>query len=406
MKILFWVIAGLTLAVGLTLAAQVNDGLVVLVVPPYRLTLSLNLFVLLILALFLLLHGLLRLAHHMLALPGHVREFKASRRRAKAQDAFKAALSAFFEGRFAMAEKNAATAAAQGESPALSALLAARAAHEQHAFERRDAYLADAAQDDEEAAMPRLITQAEQLLDERRAQEALALLKDAERLGGRKHSHALRLELKALQQARQWDSVPAVIAQLAKRDGLEPEQARQLLITAHSEALRRRADDLASLKEYWNKISADLRLLNKLALTGAQCFASAGDSPSAVEIAGKSLDESWDSELARFYGDCFAADGLKQIERAENWLKDHPLDASLLLSLAKLCARQELWGKARSFLEASLGVEPSAEAHLLMAEMLQRLGQPEEACAHYKFSLELCRQPLNPDALCGAKAKH
>lgn len=393
MKILIWIIAGLTLAVGLTLAAQVNDGLVVLVVPPYRLTLSLNLFVLLVLALFLLLHGLLRLAHHMLALPGHVREFKASRRRAKAQDAFKAALAAFFEGRFAMAEKNAATAAAQGESPALSALLAARAAHEQHAFERRDAYLADAALSEEDTAMPRLITQVEQLLDERRAQEALALLKDAERLGGRKHAHALRLELKALQQARQWDGVPAVVTQLAKRDGLEPVQAQQLLIAAHSEALRRRADDLASLKDYWNKIPAELRLASKLALAGAQCFASAGDPQAAADIAGKSLDENWDSELARVYGNGLAADGLKQIERAENWLKDHPLDAALLLSLAKLCARQELWGKARSFLEASLGVEPSAEAHLLMAEMLQRLGQPEAACAHYKFSLELCRQP-------------
>lgn len=391
MRLLFWVLASLGLAVGLTMAAKYNAGLVMLVLPPYRLDLSLNLFLLLLLGTFLLLYGATRLAYHMVTLPAFVREFKESRRHTRAREAMQEALIAFFEGRFAIAEKNAASALAQDEVPAMAALLAARAAHEQHAFDRRDAYLSQAERRGDKLPVARLVTQAELLLDERRVQSALTAIKELEK-HGRKHSHVLRLELKAQQLARNWEQVPALVAQLEKRDALEPSQAEQLRGNAYSEILRRKTLDEAALREFWQKIPADFRLDNKVSLAGASAFQAAGDSQMAVEIATRSLDEHWDTDLARFYGTCFAKDLLKQIERAENWLRGHPRDAALLLTLARLCARQELWGKARSYLEASLAVEPGAESHLLMAQLLEKLEQPEEACRHYRESLALCRQ--------------
>jgi HemY protein len=389
--VLFWILAGLTLAVGLTLAAKFNTGMVLLALPPYRVEMSLNLFLLLSLGLFMMLYGAVRLAYHMVSLPAYVHKFKDSRRRKRAREAFNEALTAFFEGRFAIAEKNAASATAQGEMPAISALLAARAAHEQHDFERRDAYLAQAERQENDQPVARLITQAELLLDERRTQSALAVLRELEK-HGRKHAHVLRLELKAQQQAKNWDQVPPLVAQLVKREALDPSQAEPLLVNAYGESLKRKAVEGQVLRELWNKIPNDYRLNNKVALQAGRAFLAAGDHQAAVEVATKSLDEHWDTDLAHFYGTCYAKDVLKQIERAENWLHGHPRDAALLLSLARLCAKQELWGKARSYLEASLAVEPGAESHLLMAQLLEKLQQPEEACRHYRQSLELCRQ--------------
>lgn len=391
MRALFWVLASLGLAVGLTMAAKYNAGVVMMVLAPYRVELSLNLFILLVLGAFLLLYGAMRLAHHMVTLPAYVREFKESRRRNRAREAMQEALTAFFEGRFAIAEKSAASALAQDEAPALTALLAARAAHEQRAFDRRDAYLAQAERRGDGQPVARLVTQAELLLDERQVQPALAAIKELEK-HGRKHSHVLRLELKAQQLARNWEQVPPLVAQLEKRDALEPAQAEQLRANAYSEILKRKALDEIALREFWQKIPADYRLDVKVALAGASGFMSAGDSQTAVEIATRSLDQQWDTDLALFYGTCFAKDLLKQIERAENWLQEHPRDAALLLTLARLCAKQELWGKARSYLEASLAVEPGAESHLLMAQLLEKLEQPEDACRHYRQSLALCRQ--------------
>lgn len=392
MRVLFWILASLSLAVGLTLAAKYNTGMVLLALPPYRAELSLNLFLLLSLGLFLLLYAAVRLAYHMVTLPAYVRRFKESRRQKRARESFEEALTAFFEGRFAIAEKNAASAYAQGELPAISAVLAARAAHEQHDFDRRDAYLAQAErQEDGAQAITRLITQAELLLDERRPQSALAALRELDKQG-RKHSHVLRLELKTQQQAKNWDQVPPLVNQLVKRDALDTGQAEQLLVNAYSESLKRKAHEGNVLRDLWSKIPSEYRLNSKVALQGARAFVVAGDHQTAFEIVTKSLEAKWDSDLAHFYGTCFAKDELKQIERAENWLQEHPKDAALLLSLARLSAKQELWGKARSFLEASLALDPSAESHLLMAQLLEKLHKPEEACQHYRQSLELCRQ--------------
>ncbi len=52
---------------------------------------------------------------------------------------------------------------------------------------------------------------------------------------------------------------------------------------------------------------------------------------------------------------------------------------------------QELWGKAQSYLEASLAIAPSAEGHIRMAELKTQSEQPGEACRHYQKALALCR---------------
>jgi len=56
-----------------------------------------------------------------------------------------------------------------------------------------------------------------------------------------------------------------------------------------------------------------------------------------------------------------------------------------------VCSVQELWGKAQSYLEASLAIAPSAEGHIRMAELKTQSEQPGEACRHYQKALALCR---------------
>ena len=50
MKGLLWVLTLATLAVGIALAVRFNDGYVLLIMPPYRTELSLNLAILLLVA--------------------------------------------------------------------------------------------------------------------------------------------------------------------------------------------------------------------------------------------------------------------------------------------------------------------------------------------------------------------
>jgi HemY protein len=386
MRTLFWILAIVAVAVALALVADYNTGYVLLIYPPYRIELSLNLMLVLLTAGFFAGYGALRLAVHTLHLPAYVREFRLERRRASGREALVDALLAFNEGRYGKAEKFAAIALGTDESPVVAALLAARAAHAMKAYDKRDGYLTQAERLAPNQATARLMTQAELLLDQRRTQEALSVLKVIHTLAPRLTA-AIRLELKAQQQLKNWDQVAALVGQLEKREAIDPVQAVQLKINAYAENLKRKSLDLGSLKDYWQKIPASDRLNSKIALAAARQFLALGECQAATEIIGASLEEQWDSDLVRLFGNCVGKDVLKQIERAENWLKGHGHDAALLLALGRLCTRQELWGKAQSYLEASLSIESTAEAHLALAQLLEKTDRPEEACRHYRESL-------------------
>ena len=387
MKWLIWLLLLLSGAIGLALLIGANDGYVLLVQPPYRIELSLNLLILILILAFLSLHGLLRLIGYMLRLPKHVRAYKQNRRSKEAHGALLESLHALAEGRYGKAEKASARALELGEDAGLSALVAARAAHKLKLPAKRDFYLAEAERLAPEAAVSRLLMQAELLLDERNYPLALQALQQLEKIEPR-HPPALRLEVKLHQRLGHWEQMLEVLALLEKRDTLPPTQLRELRHFAHQQLMQRHAQDPAALAAYWKKIPEAERLETRLASSAAQAFLHAGDGASAAQVIEMSLTRSWDTGLAGLYGDCAGHDLNKQLQQAEFWLQSHRDDAGLLLSLGKLCLRQELWGKAQSYLEASLAIAPDSHAHLALARLLERLGQEEAAYRHYRLSLE------------------
>ena len=389
MKALIWIVVIVMLAVGLTLAARWNAGYVLLVLPPYRVELSLNLLVVIAVAGFAAGYALLRFIAATVSLPRQVRAYRVARRRESGQAQLAEALREYFAGRYGQAEKAAAAALELGEQPGLAGVLAARAAHELRAWERRDAYLARAAasaQDD----VARIVTEAELLLEAHRHSQALELLKQLPR----RHTAALRLELKAQQQARNWEPVLDLVEALRRRNAFDAAQAEQLRRVALAENLKKKSLDTRALEEAWRRVPAADRGDRRIAAAAAQCFIALGGCDKAHRIIEDALAAGWDSELVDLYAECEGGDTVKRIERAEAWLERHPHDAALLLTLGRLCADQELWGKAQSYLDASLAIEPTWSAHLAAARLQERLGNAESARRHYRESLDLALEQL------------
>jgi HemY protein len=385
MRGLMWVLAVFALAVGLSLAAHLNDGYAILVFPPYRVELSLNFAILLGLAGFTLGYSLLRLVTHTLRLPLHVRAFRERRRSEKGRAAMLAALQALFEGRYARAEKAAAEAYELNEAPALSALIAARAAAEMGEIERRDQWLARAADYDSDARQARLAVQASLLLDDRRYDDALEVLGELSE-SGPKRIATQRMLMKAHQRLGHWDEVRRLATALGKRGVLTEVAATQLRITAQVEALRQQSGDPVRLLACWQR--TEDKLDARVARPAAQLFIALGDFHRAGEIIAAALEAQWSEELALLYGDCQGTEVLAQIERAEKWLKSRPHDHALLLALGRLCLKKELWGKSQSYLEASLSEQSSRGAHVALAQLFDRIGRPEDADRHYRASAD------------------
>ena len=392
MKTLFWVIALCALAVGLVVAARYNDGYALIVLPPYRVEVALNLLLVLLAVGFVLMYSLIRLVAGAVQVPARVREYRLARRRDKAQSSLVTALEAYFEGRYAKAEQAALQSIDLGEHRRICAVLAARAAHELRAYDRRDAHLARVTTDASEDDPLHIVTRADLLLEERRPQEALETLKALPR----KHTAALRLELKAQQQSRHWEQVATLVGELERRGVFDAEQSAKLRTHALAETLKRKGGDAHALDEAWKKVPEAQKRETPIALEAAQCYIGAGRPAQAQTVIEQSLEAGWASELVALYPDT-GGDHVKQIERAESWLVRHPKDAALLLTLGRLCARQALWGKAQSYLEAAISVEPSFAAHLELARLHEKLGNADAAARHYRQSLELALRKLKTE---------
>ncbi len=397
MKVASWLLALFFFAVAVTLGALYNSGYVLVVAPPYRIELSLNLLVAVLLALLFIAYFVVRLALITIRLPTEVRDFRARQRHEKAHAAMLEGLRAYFEGRYAKAERASAAALEMGQSPeavAINAVVAARSAHELRRYSQRDEFIGKAESSPVDETTLRVITHAELLLDERRPEEALKLLASLRATGDRQHTAALRLELKAQQLGRNWAAVLDLLGQLERRNALDMSVITQLRRHAYLEAFKSRTRDPRALKEYWQNIPQSDKKDSKLAAAAATASAALGDCATAHQIIEQSLDDQWDSELAELYGEYPADDAIRQIERAEGWLKWHPSDASLLLALGRLCAHCGLWGKAQNYLEASLSVEPSYTAHLALARLYEKIGRPEPAKHHYDEGLQLALRRL------------
>ncbi len=388
MKFLVWLLGLFSLAVALKLAAH-NPGYLLLVYPPYRIEMSLTLFSLLLLALFVLGYFAVRLALSVIRLPSSVRHFRIERAHSKGRSAMTEALEAFFEGRYAVAEKAAGRAMELGESSSLNPVIAARAAHELREFDRRDAYLTATEGKSAGVSTMRLMAQAKFNLDQHHPQAALQSLKELRESGVKEHVGALHLELRAQQQERNWDAVLDVIDQLEKRSAMDATAAAQIRQQAWLEKIRTHTLDAPALLAIWKSTPGEFRRRPKVVAAAVRAFIHHGDCRSAKQIITDRLNVEWDSDLVMLYGDCLTGEARGQIEQAERWLKQHPDDAGLLLVLGKLCLYQGLWSKAQNYLDASNSIAPSSAAYTALGHLTEKLQQPDEAFKYFQQAIAL-----------------
>ncbi len=384
MRWLFWSLLILGLAIGVSLLAGENTGYVLIKTPTYRIETSLNFLIILISLSFICLHLALRLFNYTRHLPATVRAYKESLRKKTGHQALLQSLHALVEGRYELAEKTASKALSLGEDAGLTALIGARAAHKLGRKTRRDYFLSEAEHLAPKAAVARLLTQSEMLLDDQQYQLALTILQRLAAIEPN-HQQALSMELKVQTRLKNWERVLTILKSLEKNDVIETLKIKEIRLQAHLALIKRYAHDAVSLNTYWKKLSEEDQFNERLVLTAVPLLIEAGAHDEAAKIVEMNLTKNWSGALVRLLGSV-TTDPSKQLQQAEYWLMNHPQDADLLETLGKLCVHLQLWGKAESYYDASLSVEPSATRHLALAKLLEQKGQLTAANQHYRAS--------------------
>ena len=291
------------------------------------------------------------------------------------------------EGNFARGEKLLARAASTSDAPLFNYLQAARAAHLQGSDQRRDEWLKLAYEHTPAAANAVLLTQAELQLDRGQHEQALATLRRIDE-DSRDHSYALALLGRLYFRLEDWDQLAGLLPRLKKHGRVTQETIDKWSVRVYRESLDR-ASNGDAVVEAWKKVPKNLQRNPDLLNAYFSGLIRGGLHEKAEKDLAIALKADWRGPLVRLFGLVEGTNASKQLKRAEGWLATRGDDPDLLLAAARLCLRNELWGKARSYLESVITLRPTPEAYQEYGRLLNQLGEADAAADAFRDGLGL-----------------
>ena len=388
MKLLFLALLVLAAAVGFTMLAQHDPGYVLLSYSEWAVETSLSVFLILIALLFSASYMVLRLLFGTLHIPGRIGYWRRHRRMLRARRATNRGLLALAEGNWPRAERFLSRHAANSDTPLINYLGAARAAQKQSADGRRDHYLSQAFQSMPDAELAVGLTQAEVQLSSDQAEQALATLRHLKAIAP-KHAYVLHLLRKIYERLESWDDLLELIPELKRQQLINAEQAEGLIHRIQRQRLKRASDRLDTLQACWDGMPKALHNAADLLHDYTNHLIRLGAHSEAEKHLHSYLNKQWSPELMRLYGRVKGEDPAQQLTIAEKWLKQYEHHPEQLLATARIAFYNRLWGKGRSYLEASISFEPRAESYCELGQLLTQLGEKEGAAECYRQGLEL-----------------
>ena len=325
------------------------------------------------------------LIRKLILAPRRIGEAAGRYRSARSGQKMTLGMIAVAEGQFARGERMLARAASTSDSPLFNYLQAARAAHLQGRDERRDEWLRLAYKETPEAVNAVLLTQAEFQLDRGQLEQALATLRRLDE-NSKDHGHALALMGRLYYKLEDWKSLGDLLPRVKKHSHVKPETFDTWVIRVRKELLDTAADGDA-IAVAWTSVSRALKSDVSLLVSYYEALIRVGLHEKAEKELSTALRSNWRGQLVRLFGLVEGADASKQLKRAEGWLKKHSEDPDLLLAAARLCLRNELWGKARSYLETVIGLRPTPEAYQEYGSLLNQMGEADAAADAYRDGL-------------------
>ncbi|AZD51513.1 heme biosynthesis protein HemY [Pseudomonas chlororaphis subsp. aurantiaca] len=395
--ILFLVIAASGL---LGLAIAEHSGYILIAYDSFRYESSLWATLALIAVIWLVIWGIKALIELVMASSGVVNPWSRRNRSRRVQIAIEQGQMDLAEGRWASAQKHLHRAAEAERQPLLYYLGAARAANELGNYEQCDSLLERALERQPQAELAVALSHAQLQTDRGDTDGALSTLQAMHE----RHPHSVQVlrQLQRLHQQRgDWSAVIRLLPELRKDKVLPANELAELERRAWGENLTlaaHREEDgavgLQSLNRAWQQLTAAQRQEPQLVLAYAEQLRQLGAEAEAEEVLRVALKRKYDSHLARLYGLLRGSDPARQLQFAEQWLKDHPNDPSLLLTLGRLCLQTSLWGKARDYLESSLRLQRNPEACAELARLLAQLGDTERSNQLFQEGLGLLDERL------------
>ena len=311
-------------------------------------------------------------------------------------------LLALTEGDWSTAERALEKSASSHGRTTARYLAAAEAADGQDAGDRAQWYLEQADTRNRKQKFLVELTRARILIQNGEFAEAKIVL---EGLINRRKRHPQVIEMLArcYRELGEWDSLLKLLPTMQKSGVIDEHEAEELKEQAAIGELQR-CRDKEQLSQSWRVLPKAMQKVPGVVQTFADQAVLIGAPELTEEVIRNSLKREWNSRLLIPYGEPGPDDTSKRLKQCEKWLQTYPEDPWLHLAHGRLCAREELWGKARTHLVRSLEIEPSVAGYDSLGQLLERKGELEVAMACFRNALRM-NQGKEPLPLPGDQAR-
>ena len=313
----------------------------------------------------------------------------------KAQKMTTAGLVHFIEGDWQAAYKKLTRSANKVDEPIINYLAAARCAYEVGDEHNALQLLHKAEKSASNSELAVALTQARMQIANQQYEQALATL---QRISLIKPDHGIVLSLqqKLYVELHDWLSVKELLPRLHQQKIGTVKERYYLEKTIHHSMLKESIvkaqslsliDAAAQLDKEWRKIpehfQRDVEVRTDFINELIRCK-KYNDAQASI-LSG--LNQQWCDQWVVLYGLLTPKDAPGALTIAESWLKNQAENASLMLTLGRLCLYNQQWGRAKDFFEKSIRLSPQAEAYAELARLHNFLGNEQE-------SQQACRQGL------------
>ncbi len=341
---------------------------------------SVLILILAALAIWLIVHVIIRLWRMPAETARRVRE-----QRALAQ--LEKGLLALTEGDWGTAEKALEKSASSHGKTTARYLAAAQAADGQNAGDRAEWYLDQADTRNRKQRFLVELTRARILTANSDYSDAIPILEDLHK-SRRRHPQVLELLSRCYDETGQWEPLQKLLPLMQKVGVVDADRVQELRQHAAISELKQ-CRETEALKSSWRGLPRDLRR-NPWVVTGfAEQAISIGCADMTEEVLRSSLKREWNPALLIPYGEPGSNDITRRMKQCEKWLQNHPEEPWLHLVLGRLCAREELWGKARHHMIRSLEIKPSVGGYDSLGQLLERKGELEPAMLCFRNALRM-----------------
>lgn len=387
MKLIFTLAIALLVTSSLATLLLYDNGQVAMVWNDWVVETSVSFLLAATIIIFLLAYVFIRVLMNVWNLPVFWKRHRKLRQYSRAETAMGKGMIALEYGDWHKAEKQLIKSAKNSEAGLVHYLSAAKMAHNQGAYDRRDNYISQA-RDVYPLEYVTIGLVEARLISEQKPETAVAILQTLHEQQP-KNTAVLAEYASGLQKLGYWESLAELLPELKKTRALDSSEY-SLLEQKYWAGKLASANDIEQLDEIWHSLNRKQQFNPEILSEFVEQRIGWGQEVNLQALLQKSLKKQWSDRLVYQFGRLTLGPAFERLKLAEKWYKQTPSQQDnpvLLLTLGRLACQSQLWGLGQSYLKQSLKIRAEVETFHALAQCYEAEGKENQAALTYKEAI-------------------